>query len=71
MEPEGEGDRAPANYAEQPASIKEFSLVEVNVAVIRFRSRGKAPCPDSIPSQVWVIVRGTWLVRAELIRMSL
>lgn len=54
--PEGDGDGVPTNLVERPVVVPEFTLAEVNAAVGRFRSRGKAPGPDGIPSRVWGVV---------------
>lgn len=54
--PEGDGDGVPADLFEQPVVVPEFTLAEVDAAVGRFRSRGKAPGPDGIPSRVWGVV---------------
>lgn len=54
--PEGDGDGESADLVERPAVVPEFTLAEVGAAVGRFRSRGKAPGPDGIPSRVWGVV---------------
>jgi len=51
--PEGDGDGVPADLVEGPVEVPEFTLAEVTAAVGRFRSRGRAPGPDGIPSRVW------------------
>jgi hypothetical protein len=52
LSPEEEGHGVPADLDELPAVVLEFTLVEVTTKMGCFRSRGKAPGSDGIPSRV-------------------
>lgn len=49
----------PTDAADGPADVAEFTRLEVEPAIDRFRSRGKSPSLDGISSRVWGVVHAT------------